>query len=212
MTWQDVIINKLYEYYKKDESKTKENWVTNPQLHAFVRKSFIKKFYFDPEDADDSLGHFEFLRHIMYTICNYIKNNEYLIFIARILITILEEVNAISKQHVIRGNTKIYNLVVLPELVYYFRDDADGIMKLSNARVKAFIEAILDGEIDRTICVQMEPIINTRTTYSANYSARNKFGKGYKPRKPRKTKPKPRKTKPRKTKPRKPKPRKTKKK
>ena len=187
MTWQDVIINKLYEYYEKDESTTKDNWVTNPQLHKFIRKTFIKKIYFDPFDNADTLQHFEFLRHIMYTICNYINNNEYLNFITRILITILEE-HGISKEHVIKKFTKphekheitkIYKLVELPELLYYFKDRADGIMKLSNGRVKAFIQAILDGEIDRTICEQMEPIINTRTSsYTSSYTSKN-LGEGY---------------------------------
>jgi len=190
MTWQDFIINKLYKYYEKDESKTKDNWVTNPQLHEFTRKTFIKKVYFNPKDKDDSLGHFEFLRHIMYTICKYIKNDEYLNFITRILITILEE-NGISEEHVIMGDTKIYNLVLLPELLYYFKDDDDGIMKLSNGRVKAFIEAILEGKIDRTICEQMEPIINTRPrSYTSSYTSKN-LGEGYY----KKTKTKTRKTK-----------------
>jgi len=190
MTWQDDIINELYKYYKKDESTTKDNWVTNPQLHKFIRKTFIKKIYFDPFDKKETLQHFEFLRHIMYTICKYIRNNEYLNFITRILVTILEE-NGISKEHIIQEFTKphephepqeitkIYKLVVLPELLYYFKDPKDGIMKLSNGNVKAFIQAIFDGEIDKTICEQMEPIINTRTSsYTRSYTSKH-LGEGY---------------------------------
>jgi len=182
MTWQDDIINELYKYYKKDKSTTKDNWVTNPQLHEFIRETFIKKINFDPFDKDETLQHFEFLRHIMYTICKYIKNDEYLNFITRILVTILEE-NGISKEHVIMGDTKIYKLVVLPELLYYFKDPNDGIMKLSNGSVKKFIQAIVDGEIDKTICEQMEPIINTRSSsytssYTSSHTSKN-LGEGY---------------------------------
>jgi len=178
MTWQDDIINELYKYYEQDKSTTKDNWVTNPQVHKFIRKTFIKKIYFDPFDHAETLRHFEFLRHIMYTICKYIKNNEYLNFITRILVTILEE-NGISIEHVIMEDTKIYKLVVLPKLLNYFKDPNDGIMKLSNGSVKKFIQAIVDGEIDRTICEQMEPIINTRTSsYTSSYTSKN-LGEGY---------------------------------
>jgi hypothetical protein len=194
MTWQDDIINELYKYYEQDKSTTKDNWVTNPQLHEFIRNTFIKKIYFDPFDKDETLRHFEFLRHIMYTICKYIKNNEYLNFITRILVTILEE-NGISIEHIIQKFTKpheitkppeitkIYKLVVLPELLYYFKDPNDGIMKLSNGSVKKFIQAIVDGEIDKTICEQMEPIINTRSSsytssYTSSHTSKN-LGEGY---------------------------------
>jgi hypothetical protein len=213
MTWQDFI-NKLYnDYYLKDESKTKDIWVTNPQLHKFVRNTFIKKIFFNPDDKDESALHFKFLEYIMYNICDYIENNDYLIFIGSILISILEDANGISKEHNIWETIKLYKLVKLPELLYYFRDPDDDIIKLSNGRVKAFIEAILDKKINKTICVQMKQIINSRPSRTT-YSATRNFGKGYnkktKPKKtkPKKTKPRKTKTKPRKTKP---KPRKTKK-
>lgn len=182
MGWEQDVINTLYEYYEKDTSTTKDIWVTNPKLHKFVRQTFIKEFYFNPKNNQDSLAHFNFLRHIMYTICDYIENNEYLNFITRILITILEDGNGISKEHNIWNTTKLYNLVKLPELLYYFEDKDDAIIKLSNGRVKAFIEAILDGKIDKTICVQMKQIIDSNTSRVSRVSSStdNKLGEGHK--------------------------------
>lgn len=184
MGWEQDVINTLYEYYETDTSTTKDIWVTNPKLHNFVRQTFIKEFYFNPKNTQDSLAHFKFLRHILYTICNYIENNEYLNFITRILITILEDGNGISKEHHIWNTTKLYNLVSLPDLIYYFEDKDDSIIKLSNGRVKAFIEAILDGKIDKTICVQMKQIIdsNTRRVSRVSSSTNNKLGEGHKKR------------------------------
>lgn len=191
MGWEQDVINTLYEYYETDTSTTKDIWVTNPKLHNFVRQTFIKEFYFNPDDEHDSLAHFEFLRHIMYTICNYIENDDYLNFITRILITILEDGNGISKEHHIWNTTKLYNLVKLPEVLYYFEDKDDAIIKLSNGRVKAFIEAILDGKIDKTICIQMKQIIDSNTRRVSSSRSRvsrvtsstdNKLGEGHKKR------------------------------
>ena len=189
MRWHDFI-NKLYnDYYLKDESKTKDIWVTNPELHNFVRTTFIKQIFFNPNDNDDSVRHIKFLEYIMFNICDNIEDDEYLIFIGSILFPILEEANAISKEHIIREFTKLYKLVELPDLVYYFKDPADGKLKLANGRVKAFIEAILYKKINKTICVQMKEIINSR---SSSYRSRHSsytikpLGEGYN--KKRKTK------------------------
>ena len=198
MNWQDFI-NKLYEYYEKDTSTTKEIWVTNPQLREFVRNTFIKKFFFNPDDKDESALHFKFLEYIMFNICEYIKNDDYLIFIGSILISILEDTNGISKEHNIWEPIKLYKLVKLPELVYYFRDPDDDIIKLSNGRVKAFIEAILDGKIDRTICIKMKQILDSKPSrpsrpsrpnyrYTPYPSVDKKLGQGYKRRTKRRTK------------------------
>ena len=190
MNWQKFLDTLYLEFYKKDDSKNKDQWLQNLEVNKGFEAKFIENVTFGMTESDINT-HFEFLRYIIYIICKYVDNNDYLNFIGSILITILEE-KAISREHVLRDETTgLYKLLNLDNVSPYFKEK--GLIKLSNGSTKRFIQAIIDEEISTNICddINKQITINNETTRTRNgtsSSVKINFGKGYKKRRTKRPK------------------------
>ena len=190
MTWQKFLDTLYLEFYKKDDSKNKDQWLQNLEVHKGFEAKFIENVTFGMTESDITT-HFEFLRYIIYIICKHVDNNDYLNFIGSILFTILEE-KAISREHVLRDETTgLYKLLNLDNVSPYFKEK--GLIKLSNGSTKRFIQAIIDEEINTNICddINKQIKINNETTRTRNGTSSSvtiNFGKGYKKRRTKRPK------------------------
>lgn len=190
MNWQKFLDTLYLEFYKKDDSKNKDQWLQNLEVHKGFEAKFIENVTFGMTESDITT-HFEFLRYIIYIICKYVDNNDYLNFIGSILFTILEE-KAISREHVLLDETTgLYKLLNLDNVSPYFKEK--GLIKLSNGSTKRFIQAIIDEEINTNICddINKQIKINNETTRTRNGTSSSvtiNFGKGYKKRRTKRTK------------------------
>ena len=189
MSSQEFLDTLYLKFYEKDDSKNKDQWLQNLEVHKGFEARFIKNITFGMSESDIT-AHFEFLRYIIYIICKYVDNNDYLNFIGSILITIEEK--GISREHEVQETTGLYKLLNLDNVSPYFKDE--GLIKLSNGSTKRFIQAIIDNddkEINTNICndINKQIIINNETTRIRNRtssSVKKNFGKGYTKRKKRK--------------------------
>jgi len=139
-----------YIYYLKN----KDEWTSQIDTHNYVIKNL--SFMNNPENIKK---HYELLRYIIYQICNHKNDNDYLIFIKQLLFTLLEE-NAISLEHKVNENEKLYKLLSIPELYQIF-DHGDGTIRVSNTKVNQLVDLI---EEDKTICDKIKQNIDSRNT------------------------------------------------
>jgi len=139
-----------YIYYLKN----KDEWTSQIDTHNYVIKNL--SFMNNPENIKK---HYELLRYIIYQICNHKNDNDYLIFIKQLLFTLLEE-NAISLEHKVNENEKLYKLLSIPELYQIF-DHGDGTIRVSNTKVNQLVDLI---EEDKTICDKIKQHIDSRNT------------------------------------------------
>jgi hypothetical protein len=170
MANQQFLDRLYYNYYIKD----KENWKSNPELHEYVKSTF--NFRFDNQWQ----RHFEFLRYIMFQFqdCKFIENEEYLTFLNLVLISLLEE-NAISKEYDINRSELLYDLLSIEKLQPYFFERT---FKLSNGRIKNFLEAILNGNVVESICKDIQEALKTATeTRREIYSSKKNRERQYTP-------------------------------
>ena len=144
--------------YTKYFLKNKEEWINNYDANNLVQINY--SFH-----QNNEYKHFELLRFIIYQLCNHKNDKDYLIFIKQLLFTLLEE-NAISLEHKVNENEKLYKLLSIPELYQIF-DHGDGTIRVSNTKVSQLLDLI---EEDNSVCDKIYMHINNKKTYTIKTS------------------------------------------
>jgi len=142
-------LNQLYNNYYL---KNKDEWITQLETHEYV----IKNLSFMNNDNNER-KHYELLRYIIYQLCNYKNDKDYLNFLKQMFFTLLEE-NAISLDHVVTNKENLHYLLSIPELISSFDND-DGTIRISNTKVHQFVELI---EKDKKICDKIKQHIDSK--------------------------------------------------
>jgi hypothetical protein len=142
-------LNQLYNNYYL---KNKDEWITQLETHEYV----IKNLSFMNNDSNER-KHYELLRYIIYQLCNYKNDKDYLNFLKQMFFTLLEE-NAISLDHVVTNKENLHYLLSIPELISIFDND-DGTIRISNTKVHQFVELI---EKDKKICDKIKQHIDSK--------------------------------------------------
>ena len=110
------------------------NWDDDPFVHSFTQNLYL--FANKPENVK---RHYEFLRYIIYELCNYVNDKKYMDFLHIVLFTLFEE-NSISLDHKVDPNEKLYSILSLPDIKYIF--DENGEMRISNTRIIILIDLL----------------------------------------------------------------------
>lgn len=142
-------LNRLYNNYYL---KNKDEWITQLETHEYV----IKNLSFMNNDSNER-KHYELLRYIIYQLCNYKNDKDYLNFLKQMFFTLLEE-NAISLEHVVTNKENLHYLLSIPELISIF-DNGDGTIRISNTKVHQFVELL---EKDKKICDKIKKHIDSK--------------------------------------------------
>ena len=144
-------LDKLYNNYYL---KNKDEWEFQYDTHNYV----IKNLSF-MNNSDNVKKHYELMRYIIYQLCSYKNDNDYLNFLKQLFFTLLEE-NAISLEHVVSNKENLHFLLSIPELNSIF-DHGDGTIRISNTKVQQFVELL---EEDKTICDKIKQHIDSKNS------------------------------------------------
>lgn len=144
--------NFLLELYNNYYLKNKTEWTTQVDTHNYVIKnlSFMK-------NKNNIRKHYELLRYIIYKLCSHKNDVDYLEFLKEMFFTLLEE-NAISLEHLVSNKENLHYLLSIPELNIIF-DHGDGTIRISNTKVKQFVELV---EKDKTVCRKIKQHIDSK--------------------------------------------------
>lgn len=152
-----IFLDNLYRNYYL---KNKNEWISEINTNRYV----LENLSFMNND-NNIRKHYELLRFIIYQLCNHKNDSDYLNFLNQLLFTLLEE-NAISLEHEVSNKEKLHSLLSIPELYYIF-DHHDKTIRISNTKVKQFLELL---EKNKTICDKIKEHLdlkNKTTPYSA---------------------------------------------
>lgn len=143
------------------------DWVDQPFVHEFTQKLYLFT------DKNNVKRHYEFLRYIMFDLCNHINDKKYFDFLHLVLFTLFEE-NGISLDHKVNENEKLYSILTLPEIINIF--DESGEIRISNSRILILMDLL---QKNPNICEAIKKEINS-TSYS-NRSSNNGKTKRFHP-------------------------------
>jgi len=141
------------------------NWDEEPFVHSFTQNLYL--FMNNPENIK---RHYEFLRYIIYDLCNHVNDKKYMDFLHIVLFTLFEE-NSISLEHKVVPNEKLYSILTLPDIKYIF--DEKGEIRDSNTRITMLIDLLNEQP---SICNSIKQEIDSKS-YKAPSTTNKKTNK-----------------------------------
>jgi hypothetical protein len=123
--------------------------------------------------------HYQLLRIIMFTICKYRSNKDYLNFIKELLMH-LEELS-ISTEHEVRkgkekGKGELYNLLTLHIISKFFYNSTRESVTISNSIITRLINILIDDDVKgKEIC----NIIESHTNYFQHSKRYHPYSRTY---------------------------------
>jgi hypothetical protein len=165
-----VFLDELYRnhYSINKSSDPGKSWY-DPE-HKETRDYIISNLH-NIDTNDDIIRnekkHYQLLRIIMFTICKYRSNKDYLNFIKELLMH-LEELSISTEHEVKKG--ELYNLLILPIISKFFYNSTRESVTISNSIITRLINILIDDDVKgKEICNIIESYINSTSQHSKRY-------------------------------------------